>query len=241
MQTKTRLARLLCAACLLLPGLAAAVDGVYRAVLDGTRTVLALRSDAGRVTGTWTEGALVLQVDGRVSGDRLQATVRAPQAGIDIAQVDAQVVSSGLQASIDAHNPVTGARKSASALFVRDGAAAAPAAPGSLDASLVGTWINEKMINSGGANFASFTTVMTMALTADGRVQQWSRSVGGGGDWNYDSAGELQHSGHWSARDGVLYVSIEGSNGFQPLARYRFSDQYLVTENDAGKLIWQRR
>lgn len=235
------------AATLAMPGAAAAIDGSYRATVDGTDTVLTLRSDGPSVTGDYVEGALRLQLDGRIDSDgRLRARVREPNSGLDIAVLDAAVATDTLDATIDAQNPLTGERKSARARFTRVGASvAAPAtgtaAPGNLDASLVGTWVNEKMINSGGANFASFTTVMTMTLGADGRVSQWSRSVGGGGNWNYDSAGELQYSGRWSSQGGVLYVHLDGTADFKPTAQYRFSDRYLVTENNQGRLIWQRR
>lgn len=223
---------------------AAGIDGEYRATVDGVDTQLSLRSDGAEVSGTYVEGALRLHVTGRLDADRLRAQVREPSTGLDIAALDARLAGDTLDASIDARNPLTGERTSARALFRRalPPAAddAATAVPGSLDRSLIGTWVNETMINSGGADFASFTTVMTMELHADGRVAQWSRSVGGGGDWSYDGAGELQYSGRWSSRDGVLYVQLDGQAAL-PAARYRFSDAYLVTENDRGRLIWQRR
>ncbi|WP_183960989.1 hypothetical protein [Chiayiivirga flava] len=224
---------------------AAGIDGEYRATVDGVDTQLSLRSAGADVSGTYVEGALRLQVAGRLEEDRLLARVREPSTGLDIAALDARIAGDTLDASIDAHNPLTGERKSARALFRRTlppaTDAAATAVPGSLDRSLIGTWVNETMINSGGADFASFTTVMTMQLGADGRVSQWSRSVGGGGDWSYDGAGQLQYSGRWSSDGGVLYVQLDGQAGFQPAARYRFSDAYLVLENDRGRLIWQRR
>lgn len=226
----------------------AAIDGDYRTTVDGMDTVLTLRSSGDAVTGDYVEGALRLRIDGRVADGRLRARVFEPSAGIDIAVLDAAVATDTLDATIDAQNPLTGQKKSARAVFTRVGASTATAAttassaqPGTLDASLVGTWVNEKMINSGGASFASFTTVMTMTLGADGSVSQWTRSVGGGGDWNYDSAGELQYSGRWSSEGGVLYVHLDGTDGFKPTAQYRFSDRYLVTENNQGRLIWQRR
>ena len=229
------------------PAAGAGIDGVWRGIVDGESTVLTLQADGGNVTGVYGEGALRLDIRGTLDGQRLQATVREPNSGLDIARIGASLSGDNLQAQIDAEHPHTGVKKSARATFRRDGAGAptgdvATSVPGALDRELIGTWLNEKMINSGGANFASFTTVMTMTLGADGRVQQWSRSVGGGGNWNYDSgAGELQYAGRWSAQDGLLYVQLDGAAGFKPIARYRFSDAYLVTENDAGRLIWQRR
>jgi hypothetical protein len=176
---------------------ASGIDGSWRGIVNGQQTVLTLRSEGQTVSGIYAEGALQLEMLGQFDGDRLQARVREPTSGMEIAQFDARLRGYDLAASIDAANPITGERKSAQASFRRAGAAASPGdvatnVPGALDRELIGTWVNEKMINSGGANFASFSTVMTMSLGADGRVQQWSRSVGGGGDWSYDSgAGEL--------------------------------------------------
>ena len=226
---------------------AAELDGVWRGMVDGQQTVLHLRREGNALSGIYAEGALQLELSGHVEGERLQARIRESDSGLEIARFDAQVAGDALAASIDAMHPLTGERRSARASFRRDGSATgsgdvATNVPGTLDRELIGTWVNEKMINSGGADFASFSTVMTMSLGADGRVQQWSRSVGGGGDWSYDSgAGELQYAGRWSAQDGVLYVQLDGMAGFQPASRYRFSDAYLVTENDRGRLIWQRR
>lgn len=226
---------------------AAEIDGIWHGVVDGQQTVLTLRADGASVSGIYAEGALQLELHGSITGNRLQARIREPASGMEIAVFDARLTGDTLAGSIDAEHPLTGERKSAHASFRHQNAAqhgteVATDVPGALDRELIGTWVNEKMINSGGANFASFTTVMTMTLDADGRVQQWSRSVGGGGDWSYDSgAGELQYAGRWSAQGGVLYVQLDGSAGFQPASRYRFSDAYLVTENDRGRLIWQRR
>ena len=85
------------------------------------------------------------------------------------------------------------------------------------------------------------TTQMILQLSEDGSVSQWTRSVAGGADWNYDSPGELQYSGRWQSNNGLLEVQMQSRNDYQPAAYYRFSDQYLVTESNTGKLIWQRR
>ena len=63
---------------------------------------------------------------------------------------------------------------------------------------MVGIWVNEDIINSGGGNFASYTTVMTMELHPDGRVIQYTESIGGGGDWSYDGGRTIDFDGQWN-------------------------------------------
>lgn len=114
---------------------------------------------------------------------------------------------------------------------------------GALDPRLVGTWVNEKQINSGGGagGFASFSTVMSMLLHADGTVQQYTQSVGGGGEWSSNSGRTLDFEGRWRAANGTLLVHTAGLPDFVPAATYSFSGEYLVTQSDMGRLIWQRR
>ncbi|MBP8307365.1 MAG: hypothetical protein KAY46_08880 [Burkholderiaceae bacterium] len=112
---------------------------------------------------------------------------------------------------------------------------------GALDPRLIGAWVNEKMISSGGASFASFTTVRTMRFEASGRVTQWVQSVGGGQSWSYNGGGRrLEFAGRWFARDGVILVQPDGRADYVEAGRYRFSSPYLVTESREGRLIWQR-
>ncbi len=109
------------------------------------------------------------------------------------------------------------------------------------DARMVGIWVNENMINSGGGSFASYTTVMTMELHPDGRVIQYTESIGGGGDWSYDGGRTIDFDGQWRADGQTLYVYAAPLPDFTPAATYSFSGEYLVTQSDMGRLIWQRR
>lgn len=226
------------------PALAAALDGEYRATLDGMPTELHLRSQGNAVDGLYIEnGSLRLNVRGTFDGQRLDAQI-LDGSGQPFATLQGTYANDSLNARIAARDPRNGNVVSRDALFqrptARQGASTATSVSGQLDPALVGTWLNEKMINSGGASFASFTTVMTLRLNPDGSVAQWSRSVGGGENWNYDSPGTLQYSGAWYTDNGTLMVRLQGQNTFQPAARYRFSDQYLVTEGNTGKVIWKR-
>ncbi len=111
------------------------------------------------------------------------------------------------------------------------------------DPRLVGVWVNEKQINSpgGAGGFASFSTVMTMEMHPDGNIVQYTQSVGGGGDWSSDSGRKLDFEGQWRADGATMYVFGMGLPDYTPAATYAFSGQYLVTNNDQGRLIWQKR
>lgn len=220
------------------------LDGHYRATLDGQPTVLILRQQGNQVEGQYIENqTLRLNLKGHYDGKVLRAEISDPQSGLLLANMNATYANAMLNTSIAARNPRNGEVLEHQALFQRETAATAvtPSATGTQDSALIGTWVHEKIINSGGANFASFNTVMTLQLNADGSVTQWSRSTGGGSDWSYDSPGEVQYSGHWRSQDGMLMVRLAGAADYQPAAYYRFSDQYLVTESNTGKMIWQRR
>jgi len=80
--------------------------------------------------------------------------------------------------------------------------------PAALDQRLVGTWVNEKQINSpgGAGGFASFSTVMTMELGANGAIRQFTQSVGGGGEWSSNSGRTLDFEGTWRAANNTLLV-----------------------------------
>lgn len=112
-----------------------------------------------------------------------------------------------------------------------------------LDPRLVGVWVHENQINSGGGagGFASFSTVMTMVLNGDGTIQQFTQSVGGGGDWSSNSGRTMDFDGTWRAANGTLLVHGMGLPDYTPAATYTFSGEYLVTQSDMGRLIWQRR
>ena len=218
------------------------LDGHYRTTLDGQPSELILRQNDAVVEGEYVESQhLRLVVKGRYDGKLLRAEISDPQSGLLLANMNATYANAMLNASIAARNPRNGEVLERQALFQREAAITTPPTSGTLDPTLVGTWVHEKIINSGGASFASFNTLMTLQLNADGTVTQWSRAVGGGGDWSYDSPGEVQYSGHWRSQSGMLMVRLAGAADYQPAAYYRFSDQYLVTESNTGKMIWQRR
>ena len=111
------------------------------------------------------------------------------------------------------------------------------------DDRLVGVWVHESQIDSpgGAGGFAALSSVMTMELSLDGAMRQWTQSMGGGADWLSDSERRLDFDGQWRADGQTLSVMGMGLVDFMPAAAYEFSGVYLVTHNDKGRLIWQRR
>ncbi len=122
-------------------------------------------------------------------------------------------------------------------------AGAAQATPaGPLDIRLLGRWVHQSMINSGGGagGFASFTTERSLEFGADGRVQQWVRSVGGGGNWSSSGNRRLEFAGRWEVRGNEIWVQPEGHADTMRAGTYQLSGAYLVTVGRDGRTIWQR-
>lgn len=229
--------------CLLIavPALAGELDGRYQATLDNQPTELILRSQEQQVQGEYLEGPhLRLKLSGTFDGQLLQAQISDPASGQILANMNANYADGMLNASLAARDPASGEALLREALFQRVAPAPPPADPNQ-DPALVGTWIYEQMTNSTGLEFASLTTVTTLRIRADGSIEQWRRSVAGGSEWSYDRPGELQYRGRWRSDGDLLLVQLQGASEFQPAARYHFSEPYLVTESNTGKMTWQRR
>lgn len=235
---------LLLAVAVCLGARAGELDGHYRTTLDGQPAELILHQQGDQVEGQYVENrSLRLTLRGRYDGQLLRAEISDPRSGLLLANMNATYANAMLNASIAARDPRNGQVLERQALFQREAAQAeqAPAVAVTHDPALIGTWVHEKIVNSGGASFASFNSVMTLQLNPDGSVTQWSRSAAGGAEWSYDSPGEVQYSGHWRSQEGLLMVRLSGAPDYRPAAYYRFSDQYLVTESNSGQMIWQRR
>lgn len=216
--------------------LAGELDGRYHAMLDGQPAELLLRSQGQEVEGQYVENRrLQLNLRGHYDGQLLRAEISDPQSGLVLANMNATYANALLNASIAARDPRDGRVLERQALFQR--ALPVPVAGEPLDPALVGTWIHEERRRDNGASFA---TLMTLRLNADGSVIQWQRSIDDSGR-HYASPGEVQYRGHWRSDNGLLQVRLAGAAEYRPAAYYRFSDPYLVTESNTGAMIWQRR
>ncbi len=244
--TLTRLTLAALVAAAFVPPVQAAPPVAYEAVHQGVVTRVDLQIDGPRFQGRLTEEALQLALNGAVQGRTLSGQVQDPRSGQALMPMAAEL--RGDELVLELRPPAATAQRLSLRRVGAAAAAGAPAAPaaamsgGALDAQLVGRWRQESQINSpgGAGGFASFSTVRTLVLGADGRAQQTVRSVGGGGDWSADGGERIEFSGRWTSRDGSLFVQPDGQPRFIPAGRYRFSGQYLVTENGQGRLIWSR-
>lgn len=223
--------------------LASSLDGVYHATLDGLPSELHLRSQGGNIDGLYIENhRLRLNLRGTFDGQILRAEIFDAASGQVLATLSAAYATDSLNTRIAARDARSGEVLERQALFQRNSAAdgSPSGAIGQRDPALIGTWVHGNMINSGGADFASLTTLLTLQLSADGSVAQWSRTVGGGSDWSFDSPGELQYRGRWYSDNGALMVQLQGSSSYQAAARYHFSAPYLVIEGHNGRMVWKR-
>lgn len=224
-------------------------SGTYTGVIDGKPARLVVSGPANALTGTYSEDGLDLRISGTGGPNGLRLNFVEPSLGVTLGELQATGTNDSFSGTFTASDLIGG--QTVGARFSREGAqqtrSAATSAPAptssSLDPRLIGTWVNESMINSGGGagGFASFTTIMTMTLSDTGRVVQTSRSVGGGGDWSSDSGEQVDFEGQWEARNGQLLVRGMGLAEFTPAASYSFSGDVLVTNGQEGRVLWQRR
>lgn len=219
---------------------AADLDGRYQGTLDERPVQLVLRSQGEQVEGEYIEDQRHFRVSGRIDGQSLQAQISEPHSAKVLANLNANYANDMLATSLAARDPQSGQTLLREALFLRV-APPPPAVDPLQDPALVGTWVYEQMSDSEGLQYASLNTVTTLRIRADGSIEQWRRSVAGGSEWSYDRPGELQYSGRWRSDQGLLLVQLKGTKEFQPAARYRFDNPYLVTESNTGSMLWQRR
>jgi hypothetical protein len=233
---------------------------VYEGSSGGVSTRLVLRLDGSRVEGTLHEQGLALPVRGTVEGRRMQAAVLDPGTGAALVRIAGELRDEGVQLSARPEGGGTG-RTLAMRRVPADAPAAAGSAagaggtggqavsrpdgagsPGRTDPALVGRWTSESQLqSSGGAGgFAALSTVRTLELAGDGRVRQWVRTAGGGGNWTADGGQRLEFSGRWETRGPEIWVRQDGQPGFVRAATYRFSGEYLLTDDGSGRRIWRR-
>jgi len=217
----------------------------YEASEQGVTSRLNLRIDGASVGGNLVEGSLTLGVTATLQGQRLQGSMTDPGSGRSLLRFDGELRGDLLLLTVrpDAPNPT----RTLTMRRVDTAAAPAAAAPrtdaaGGLDPAIVGRWRHESQINSpgGAGGFAAFSTVRILELSPDGRVRQWVRSAGGGGNWSHQGGETLEFSGRWQVRGAELWVQPEGRPDFVRAAAYRRVGERLVTESQQGRQIWER-
>lgn len=211
------------------------LNGLFTATVDGLYCQLSLTTASTTLSGTYDEGQLHLQLKGIVNGKQASGELYEPTSGQAVATFQVNLRDAN---TLDLTFSAQG--QSSSHPFLRSTAAAAPiAAPGGqLDDQLVGNWNHQIITNSGGAGFS---TVLYFQIGGDGHYAQYSKSVGGGTEWSYNSGkAELQQQGRWYSRDNVLYIQPQGQADYIAAAQYRFVEGRLVTEDVNGRKIWSR-
>jgi len=224
----------------------------FEAEHEGVTTRLELQLQGEAVEGTLQEPGLQLTVRGSLQGGRLDAALREPLTGLrlarlqgtlrgDVLTLEVTPRGGGEGRSLVMHRP--GSARAAAATSggaAADNRAGAPA--GSMPAAFAGRWRHQQQINSAGGagGFAGFSAETLMELGADGRLRQWSRAAAGGAGWSGVAQERPEFSGRWQVRGDELWVQREGQTGWQRAGRIRRSGEYLVTEGEGGRRIWQR-
>lgn len=233
------------------PAVAASIDGRYVAVIDGVQSVIELRAEGSKLSGSLQENGATVQLSGELRGQTAQLQMMLPGSQQVLGTVSGPLRDGVFDATARVVNPQTGQSQQRQGRFTRQGDSSAAAkggngktaaAEGTLDPRIIGTWVHDEVINStGGVGAASFATRRTMVLGADGRVEQWVESAGGGGNWSYGGGRTTEFSGQWSTRNGMLLLRQQGQANFEPATAYRLADRYLVLEGKGKKIILQRR
>lgn len=239
-----------CLAAALCRPLAAAADTagtVYEGEFDGVVTRLSWRRQGAQWVGQLGEGAMQLPVQASAEPGTTAATallrgaVLHPQTGQPLLPFRARLTADELTLEVAA---VDG-QPARSLTMRRVGAGSAgpaQAAAGSgIDARLVGRWTQVGVLGGpgGAGGTAHFSVERTVALHADGHIEQWSRAAGGGAGWSAVSGPALDFSGQWRSSGGQLQVR-RGGGSFETVGAYRLVGERLVVETRGQRIIWAR-
>jgi hypothetical protein len=234
---------------LVLPFYAVAQDkgfnGSFTNTTNGVKAILSIATEHGILSGTYYEGDYDLAVKGKVEGKRATGVLKDMKSGEDFAQFIGDMLN---DSSINLVLTVMGQQRQGT--FARESADAIMPNPVSSydsipmdgktrDASVVGVWQYQSVINSDGVNLA---TALAFVIEANGRYRQYSKSAGGGSDWSYDSGdAELIEQGLWYTSGDTLYLKPNGAKDYTAAATYQFHDGKLVTNDMKGQKIWYRQ
>lgn len=212
-------------------------NGTFLAVVEGMNCQLITQTSHNTISGSYDEGGLRLQVIGTFYGKRANGDLKDPNSGRVVATFKAFLISAN---SLDLTFSISGQERSH--VFLREIMTASQSNSTSTtithDQQLPGNWTHQVIT---GGNGTSLETILYFQISADGSYAQYSRSVGGGTAWSYDSGQlDLQQQGMWYTRDNVLYIKGEGQQEYIAAATYRLSDEKLITEDIGGQKIWVR-
>ncbi len=225
-------------ACSLLPGSAqTGFNGSFMAEVDGVTCRFQTKATGKALLGSYAEGQLHLEVTGTCAGQQASGDLKETPAGAVVATFRAVLTDDNtLQLTFFMLG------KERSHIFKRESQqqqrSETVAGQSTRDPQLTGNWSHQVIT---GDNSAGFQTVLYFELRADGAYAQYSKSVGGGTDWSYNSGQPaLQQQGLWYSKDNIIYLQVAGQTNYIAAATYRFYAEKLVTEDVNGRKIWDK-
>lgn len=225
-------------ACTLLSGYAqTGFNGAFVAEVEGSTCRFQTKTTGQTIRGIYEEGSVRLEVTGTTAGHQASGVLKETQAGTVVATFKAVLTNDN---TLELTFLLLG--EEVSHIFLREGRPDVQTETGAgqaaRDPQLTGTWSHQVIT---GDNSAGFQTVLYFELRADGTYAQYSKSVGGGADWSYDSGQPaLRQQGLWYSQDKIIHLQSAGQSAYTAAATYRFSGGKLITEDVNGRKIWVR-
>lgn len=210
-------------------------NGTFLAVVDGMTCQFIIQTVNNEISGTYDEGGLRLQVMGTFYGKQASGDLKDALSGKVVATFRAVLIST---TSLELTFLISGQERSQ--VFLREGRTVSQTRPTAdkltRDPQIIGNWSHQIIT---GGNGASLQTMLYFQIIADGKYAQYSRSVGGGGEWSYDSGQlELQQQGTWYTNGKIIYMKAEGKADYIAAATYRLYEGKLITQDVNGQKIW---
>ena len=215
-------------------------NGMFSNTTENVEALIVLKANGNSITGTYDEGIYHFQIAARINGANIYGTLND-----DNGLVQAKF-SGELRGDNELNIVLNVDGKQQAAMFTRVAEiveAPPPPATGAVDlrprdATLVGVWSYQNVMNSGGVSMAN---AYYFLLEQNGMYKQFSKAVGGGADWSYNSGdAELSQQGNWYAEKNILYLKPAGEAAYTAAATYKFIDGKLITEDVNGRQIWNK-
>lgn len=234
-------------------------SGSYAGMCKGAKVELILTADNQMISGNLRQGDYAYSISAFSEGNYWIGTATEDKSGATaLAAAELKGNTLDLALTLDGNAIINislmrvAANTATATLSVEEPSSKSnlPAtAQGAVDSKLVGEWRKTSNINSGsGSNAAYFTTETRFVVQADGHFQYGaSRSVGGGGDWSYDSSawsspqitGVLRTEGN-----AIFIVQANGQivpNTQQKMGTYVVQGNGMSTiSNEGVKEYWQK-
>lgn len=109
-----------------------------------------------------------------------------------------------------------------------------------IDNNLLGAWMQQDIISSGGyGNYASYTSVTYYQFTQNGTlIVTAGNATASGNDWSYNNNAQNENSCSWYVQDGYIYFEKNGT--FLGYTKYTFHNGQLVFGTKGNYKFLQR-